>query len=165
MREKSRFIPAGKIVNTHGVRGELKIEVWLDSPAFLAEFPRIFVDGDEYRMLSSNRQKQFLLVKLEGIDDVNAAMTLKGKEIRIAREDARLPAGGYFVQDILGARVVTADGEEIGTLEDVMERPASDIYVVIDKDGNERLIPAVPEFVRSVDPEEGVVTVALIPGM
>ena len=61
--------------------------------------------------------------------------------------------------------MVTEEGEEIGTLQDVMERPASDIYVVIDKSGNERLIPAVPEFIRSVDPAEGVITVALIPGM
>ena len=165
MKQMSRFIPAGKIVNTHGVRGEVKIEVWLDSPAFLAQFPRIFVNGSEYRLLSSSRQKQFLLARLEGIDDVNAAMTLKGKEIQIAREDADLPEGGYFLQDLLGARVVTEEGEEIGTLQDVMERPASDIYVVIDKSGNERLIPAVPEFIRSVDPAEGVITVALIPGM
>ena len=78
MKQMSRFIPAGKIVNPHGVRGEVKIEVWLDSPAFLAQFPRIFVNGSEYRLLSSSRQKQFLLARLEGIDDVNAAMTLKG---------------------------------------------------------------------------------------
>ena len=165
MNRLSEYIPAGKIVNTHGVHGELKIEVWLDSPAFLAGFPRIFVDGTEYRIRSSFRQKQFLIVKLEGVEDVNAAMTFKGKEIRIAREDADLPEGAYFIQDILGARIVTAEGEEIGILQDVMERPASNIYVVKDRAGNERLIPAVPEFVRKVDPKEGVITVSLIPGM
>ena len=128
--EKSAFIEAGRIVNTHGVAGEVKIEVWLDSPQFLRRCGRLFVEGKEHRILSGKVQKSFLIAKLEGVEDVNAAMTLKGRTVQIAREDAPLPRGAYFIQDILGASVVDETGNEIGRLTDVLERPASNIYVV-----------------------------------
>ena len=162
--EKKQYIEAGRIVNTHGVAGEVKIEVWLDSPAFLRRFPRIFVEGVEKKIVSGRVHKGFLIAKLEGTDDVNAAMALKERTITVDRGDVRLPKGTFFVQDILGARVVDEQGKEIGTLTDVLERPAQNIYVV--QGETEHLIPAVPEFIRSIDAEAGVViTVHLIEGM
>ena len=161
--EKSAFIEAGRIVNTHGVAGEVKIEVWLDSPQLLRRCGRVFLDGEEKKLLSGKVQKSFLIAKLEGVEDLNAAMRLKGRTVQIAREDARLPRGAYFIQDILGASVVDEQGKEIGKLVDVLERPASNIYVV--QGETEHLIPAVPEFIRSIDAEAGVVTVHLIEGM
>ena len=160
---KSAFIEAGRIVNTHGVGGEVKIEVWLDSPQFLRRCGRVFLDGQERKILSGKVQKSFLIVKLEGVEDLNAAMALKGRTVTIAREDAPLPRGGYFLQDILGARVLDEQGREIGRLTEVLERPASNVYVV--QGETEHLIPAVPEFILSTDPEAGVVTVRLIEGM
>ena len=161
--EKSALIEAGRIVNTHGVNGEVKIEVWLDSPQFLRRCGRVFLNGTERKILSARVQKQFLFAKLEGVEDLNAAMALKGRELFIAREDAPLPRGGYFIQDILGAAVMDEEGREIGKLVDVLERPASNIYVV--EGDAEHLIPAVPEFIRKVDAENGVITVHLIEGM
>ena len=161
--EKQRYIEAGRIVNTHGVNGEVKIEVWLDSPQFLRRFPRVFVSGTEKKLIAGKVQKSFLIAKLEGVDDVNAAMALKGKTLTVDRNDVRLPKGTFFVQDILGARVADEQGREIGTLIDVLERPAQNIYVV--QGETEHLIPAVPEFIRSIDAEAGVVTVHLIEGM
>ena len=161
--EKQQYIEAGKIVNTHGVAGEVKIEVWLDSPQFLRRFPRIFVNGAEKRILSGKVQKNFLIVKLEGVDDVNAAMTLKGRTVSVDRSDVRLPRGSFFIQDILGAAVVDEQGRELGRLVDVWERPAHNIYVV--QGETEHLIPAVPEFVLKTDAEAGVITVRLIEGM
>ena len=161
--EQKAYIEAGRIVNTHGVAGEVKIEVWLDSPAFMKRFPRLFLGERENAVKSARVQKNFLLCKLEGIDDVNAAMALKGKVVYVAREDAKLPKGSFFLQDILGARVVDEEGREIGTLVDVLERPASNIYVV--RGETEHLIPAVPEFIRATDAERGIVTVHLIEGM
>ena len=162
---KEAFIDAGRIVNTHGVRGEVRMEVWLDSPDFLAGFPRIFVDGSEKKICSAFVHKQFLVVKLEGVDDMNAAMPLKGKTVKVAREDAALPEGAYFLQDLLGAGVVKEDGSPVGILTDILERPASDIYVVTDAEGREHLIPAVPAFVLSADADAGRITVRLIEGM
>ena len=161
--EKQQYIEAGKIVNTHGVAGEVKIEVWLDSPQFLRRFPRVFINGAEKKLLSGRAQKSFLIAKLEGVDDVNAAMTLKGKTIMVDRNDVRLPRGTFFVQDILGASVVDENGAEIGKLTDVLERPAHNIYVV--QGEQEHLIPAVPEFILKTDAEAGVITVHLIEGM
>lgn len=162
---KEPYIPAGRIVNTHGVRGEVRIEVWLDSPAYLKTFPRVFLDGEEKKVLSAFIHKQFLVVQLEGIPDVNAAMPLKGKKVMVAREDARLPKGGYFLQDLIGATVQAEDGKPVGTLTDILEKPASEIYVVTDAEGHEHLIPAVPAFVLSADADAGLVTVRMIEGM
>lgn len=161
--EKQNYIEAGRITNTHGVNGEVKIEVWLDSPAFLNKFDRLFLEGQERKLLSARVHKGFLIAKLEGIGDVNAAMALKGKTVHILRSDAKLPKGAYFLQDIIGASVQDEQGREIGLLTEVLERPASNIYVV--QGAEEHLIPAVPEFILSTDPEAGVITVRLIEGM
>jgi len=161
--EKQNYIEAGRITNTHGVNGEVKIEVWLDSPAFLKKFDRLFLEGQERKLLSARVHKGFLIAKLEGIGDVNAAMALKGKTVHILRSDAKLPKGAYFLQDIIGASVQDEQGREIGLLTEVLERPASNIYVV--QGAEEHLIPAVPEFILSTDPEAGVITVRLIEGL
>lgn len=161
--EKKEFIEAGRIVNTHGVAGEVKIEVWLDSPAFMKKFKRLYLDGTERKLVSARVHKGFLIAKIEGVDDINAAMPLKGRVVCILREDARLPKGTFFLQDIIGAAVVDESGKEIGTLTDVMESPAGNIYIVNGE--KEHLIPAVPEFILSTDAEAGVITVRLIEGM
>ena len=161
--EKNAYIEAGKIVNTHGVAGEVKIEVWLDSAAYMKRFKRLFLGARELEVESARVQKDFLLCKLRGVDDVNAAMSLKGRTVAIAREDAKLPKGGYFIQDILGAKVVDEEGNEVGTLVDVLERPASQIYVV--QGESEHRIPAVPAFIRNTDAEKGIITVHMIEGL
>ena len=161
--EKKQYIEAGRIVNTHGVAGEVKIEVWLDSPQFLKSFKRCFIDKREVKLLSARVHKVFLIAKLENVEDVNAAMALKGRTVFIDRADARLPKGAFFLQDIIGAKVQDEQGREIGVLTEVLERPASNIYVV--QGAQEHLIPAVPEFIMSTDPEAGVITVRLIEGM
>ena len=162
--EKNAFIEAGRIVNTHGVQGEVKIEVWLDSPKFFKSFKRLYTaGGQKLKVLSARTHKDFVIAKLEGVEDVNAAMALKNKVVSIRRSDAALPHGAFFLQDILGAKVVDEDGHEIGVLQDVMETPASNIYVV--RGETEHLIPAVPEFIKKTDAEAGVITVHLIEGM
>ena len=161
--EKKQFIEAGKVVNTHGVKGEVKIQVWLDSPEFLKKFKTVYIDNRAVKLVSGRVHKGFLIAVLDGVDDVNAAMSLKNKTVFIDRKDAKLPKGAYFLQDIIGAAVVTEDGESVGTLEDILETPALQIYVV--KGETEHLIPAVDEFIVKVDAENAVVTVRLIEGM
>ena len=161
--ELKEFIEAGRIVNTHGVAGQVKIEVWLDSPEYMRRFKRIYVDSRELEVCSAKPHKGCLIAALRGVEDVNAAMALKGKDVYIRREDARLPRGAFFLQDIIGARVVDTEGTEVGTLTEIMETPASRIYVV--QGDSEHLIPAVPEFIVSADPQKGEVVVKLIEGM
>ncbi len=160
---KEKFIEAGEIVNTHGVRGEVKIMPWTDTPEFLRAVKTLYVDGKPLKVLSSRIHKGALLAALEGVEDVNAAMRLKGRRVSIDREDAPLAPGSFFIQDIIGARVVDEAGAVIGTLAEVIDAPAGMVYVV--RGESEHLIPAVPEFVLRTDADEGVITVRLIEGM
>ena len=109
--EKKKLIEAGRIVNTHGVQGEVKIEVWLDSPRFFKSFRRLVLPGGgELKILSAREHKGFVIARLEGTEDVNAAMRLKGQTVFVRREDAALPRGAFFLQDIIGAKVEDEEG-------------------------------------------------------
>lgn len=162
---KQAYIEAGRITSTHGVHGEVKIEVWLDTPEDLKHYRRIFIDGQERKLLSVRQQNRFVIAKLDQVDDINAAQPFKGKTVYIAREDAPLPPGGYFLQDLLDAKVVLEDGSPVGVLTEILERPANNVYVVTDPDGREILIPVVPAFIIRADAENGIVTVRLLEGM
>ncbi|MBQ3262137.1 MAG: 16S rRNA processing protein RimM [Oscillospiraceae bacterium] len=157
------YVEAGRIVNTHGVAGEVKIEVWLDSPEFFRTFKRLFIGGTETKILSARTHRQFVIARLAGVDDLNAAMALKGKIVEILRADAHLKDGEFFVQDILGFRVVDEQGREVGRLVDAEETPASMLYTV--KGEREHLIPAVKEFILGIDAEKEEIRVHLIEGM
>lgn len=158
-----QYVEAGRIVNTHGINGEVKIEVWLDSPAFFKTFKRLFINGAEKRILSAREYKQFIIARLEGVEDINAAMALKGKTVEILRADAHMKDGEFFVQDILGFTVVDEDGHTVGKLVDAFETPASMLYVV--RGESEHLIPAVREFILGIDAEKEEIRVHLIEGM
>ena len=160
---KKQYLEAGQIVNTHGVRGEVRIQPWADEAAFLTRFRRFYIDGKAVKVDACRVHKSLCIAALEGVDDVNAAMTLKGKIIFINRDEANLPAGTVFLQDIFGAKVVTEDGTEVGVLTDVLPAPAASVLVV--KGEREILIPDVPQFVLSKDADAGIVTVRLIEGM
>ena len=160
---KQQYLEAGQIVNTHGIRGEVRILPWTDTPDFLRKFKTLYVDGKAMQVLSASVHKQQVIVRFSGIDDINAAMPLKGKTVYIDRADVKLPKGRFFIQDILGAEVVTETGETIGKLTDVLDLPGGAVYEV--KGETEHLIPAVPEFVRKVDGEAGIITVHLSEGM
>ena len=160
---KKQFLEAGRIVNTHGVRGEVKIQPWADSPEFLKDFGTLYIDGAPVKVRSARVHKGCVIASLEDIDDVNGAMRLKGKLVSIDRRDAKLPEGGYFIQDIIGARVVDENGAEVGTLAEVLNLPCSDVYVV--RGEREILIPAVPQFILSRDIDAGVITVRMMEGL
>jgi len=143
----------------------VKIQPWCDSPEFLKKFKTLYIGDEAHRVLSARVHKECVIVQFDGIDDVNEAMKLKNKVVTINRDDAKLPKGSWFIQDIIGLPVYTEDGAELGKLTEVMSMPASDIYVVAGTDGQEHMIPGVPEFIKKIDPENGRITVALIEGM
>jgi 16S rRNA processing protein RimM len=161
---RERFLEAGRIVNTHGVRGEVKIAPWADSPDFLTGFEHFYIDGAPVKVLSARIHKGHVIAALDGVSDVGAAIALKNKVVRIDRDCAGLPEGRHFVADLKGLRVVDAgSGEDIGTLADVLALPAGDVYVI---DGTrEILVPAIPEFVEEVNVDGGYIKVRLIEGM
>ena len=104
-----QYLEAGKIINTFGIRGEVKLEPWCDSADFLRRIKTLYIDGKPRKVLSAKVHKGMLLVLFEGVEDVNTAMTLKNKIVYFDRADVRLPKGRYFVQDLLGASVEDAD--------------------------------------------------------
>ena len=159
---KQEFLEAGKIVSTHGVRGEVKILPWADDADFLVGLPCVFLAGREYTVQHSRVQKSCVLMKLAGIDDVDAAAKLREQVVCIHRSDVELPEGSVFIADLIGLRVI-ADGEEIGKVTDILSMPGNDVYVVTGC--REYLIPAVPEFILERNLEEGFVRVKLIEGM
>ena len=161
--EKKQFLECGKIVNTHGLRGEVKIQPWCNTPDFLLEFDRLFLDGTERRLLSARVHKGCVIAKLYGIDDVNAAMACKNKIVYINRDDADIGEDNWFIQDIIGLPVFTQAGEQLGVLREVLNLPASDVYVV--QGEREYLIPAVDAFLHEVDVENGRIVVSIIEGM
>ena len=157
------YLEAGKIVNTHGVRGEVRIQPWADDAAFLLGFRTFYIDGAPVPVAHSRVHKGMLVVKFQGVDDVNAAMTMKNRVVSIARADVTLPDGQYFQQDLLGIAVETDTGETLGTLREILDLPRGSVYVV--QGDREVLIPDRPEFVRSIDPAAGRMVVHLIEGM
>lgn len=164
-----RYIEAGEVVTTHGVTGEMKIYPWADDAAFLQGFSTFYFspDGKEKReVLAARAHKKMLLVLLKGVDSVEKARTLVGRTVYIDREMAHLPAGRYFVQDIIGLTVRDADtGEVYGQIKAVTSNGANDIYHIEKEGAPLRLFPAVPEFLCEVRPEEGYITVRPIEGM
>lgn len=162
---KAEFLETGEIVNTHGVRGEVKIMPWADSPGFLCQFDTLYLDGMPVRVLSSRVHKTMVLCALEGVDTVEKAMRLKGKVVSIHRSQVQLPQGRHFLVDLVGLTVLdAASGEELGTVREVLTPPAHNVYVVRGK-GKEYMIPAVPAFIAEANVEGGYLKVRLIEGM
>lgn len=162
---KNQYLETGKIVNTHGIHGEVKVLPWSDDPDFLLDFDTFYIDGKPVEVVSSRVHKQNVLILFEGIKDINDAMRLKDKVIYIRRDDVELPEGRHFIADLFDLEVRDADsGAVLGRIADVLTPPAQTIYVVR---GGERdyMIPAVDAFVLETNVEEGYLSVRLIEGM
>ena len=167
--EKKEYLECGMIVNTHGVAGKVKIDSWCDSPGILSSIRSLFVKENDgsfsaLRVKSASVFKRFVIAAFEGVSDCDAAEALKGMTVYAKRGDIPRPDGSFFIADLVGLPVYDAkDGKVYGKISEVFNAGASDIYTVSTPDG-ERMIPAVDEFVKSVDLERGV-AVCPIPGM
>lgn len=161
---KSEYLETGEIVNTHGIAGEVKLLAWSDSPEFLLDFKTLYVDGKPLEVQAARAHKNTLLVRFRGYEDVNAAMALKGKRVSIARKDAKLAPGQFFLADLIGLTVKDEAGETVGVLKEVLTPSIQNVYVVEGPNGI-HMIPAVPEFVKRVDIDGGEMVVSLIEGM
>ena len=157
---KLPYIEAGEIVTTHGVRGEVKVLSWLDSPEMLCEFDRCRISGREYVVDSVRVQKTCNLVKLRGVDTMEEAQKLRGKTMELYRED--ISDELIFASELVDVEVY-ADGACIGKIKEVLDYPGNSVYVV--QGEREYLIPAVKEFILSTDLERNQMQVKLLKGM
>jgi len=164
MKNEAELIEAGKIVNTFGIHGELRLQPWADSPDFLTGFESIYIDGTPIKVLSAKVHKGCVIATLEGIDDIDAAIRMKNKIIKVKKDDIHLEDGRYLIADLIGIKAINAEtGEELGILSDVLSLPSNNVYVI--KGEREILVPAVPEFIVETDLESGYVKLRLIEGL
>ena len=157
---KLQFVEAGEIVTTHGIKGEVKVLPWLDSPEDLCDFDRCRIDGKEFEIEQCRVQKTCNLVKLAGIDTMEAAQAMRGKTIELYRED--IDDEVIFAAELIGVEVF-CEGEKIGKVVDVLDYPGNSVYVV--KGKYEYMIPAVSAFILSTDMEKNEMQVRIIEGM
>ncbi len=157
---KLPFIEAGEIVTTHGVRGEVKVLCWLDDPEMLCKFERCRIGGKEYSMDEVRVQKTCNLVKLAGVDTMEAAQALRGKKIELFRQD--IDPDVIFAAELIGVEVY-AEGQCIGKIREVLDYPGNSVYVV--KGQREYMIPAVKAFILHTDVEGNRMEVKLLEGM
>ena len=155
-----QFVEAGEIVTTHGVRGEVKVLCWLDDPEMLCEFDRCTIEGHDYVMEQVRVQKTCNLVKFRGVDTMEAAQAMRGKVVKLYRED--IDEEVIFAAELIGMAVF-AEGKCIGKIKEVLDYPGNSVYVV--RGEHEYMIPAVKQFILSTDMEKNEMQVKLIEGM
>lgn len=158
------FLEAGRVVATHGVRGAMRVEVWCDSVDFLLDVDRLFIGGEQYKVLAASEHKGQLLCSLEGVNTMDDAIRFKGKVVLVSRDDVDPGEGRYFIADLVGLEVRDAARGTLGRIKEVLTLPANNVYVV-EGEGKTYMIPAVDEFIRHTDIEGGYVEVELIDGM
>ena len=154
------FIEAGEIVNTHGVRGDIKMLPWLDSPEDMRGFTRCRIGGKDYAITACRVQNTCDLLKLEGVDTMEAAQALRGKTVTLYRED--MDEDVIFAGDLIGMEVFS-QAERIGELTQVLDYPGNQVYVV--RGEREYMLPAVKEFILSTDLDGNRMEVKLLEGM
>ena len=157
---KLQFLEAGEIVKTHGVHGEFKVLPWSDGPEFLTNFKRVRIDSVNYTVQKCSVQQTCNLLKLQGVDTIEAAQSLRGKTVEVYREDAHDDL--IFVAELIGMRVMCRD-TELGKITDVLDYPGNKVYIV--EGEHTYMIPAVKEFILSTDLDKNEMHVNLIEGM
>ena len=165
-------LAVGRITGVHGLRGEVKVELYTDFPERFApgEVLLLGVDLEEVEVVGVRPHKQNLLVQFDGVADRTAAESLRNLWLFVRETDAaELEEGVYWIHDIIGLRVVEENGDALGVITDVLATGANDVYVVRRPTGQpsaqDILLPAIPEVVRAVDLAQGVMTVHLLPGL
>jgi len=164
MSSEIELIEAGKIANTHGIRGELRLQPWADSPDFLTGFEYLYIDGVPVKVLSAKVHKGCVIATLDGVNNIDTAIRMKNKVIKVKKDDIHLEDGRYFIADLIGIKAIDAEtGGELGIVSDVLSLPSNNVYVI--KGEREILVPAVPEFIIETDLDKGYVKLRLIEGL
>lgn len=164
------YFEIGQIVNTFGVKGQVKVKPFTDDIEQFERLKTILVvknkETIEMKIKEAKFHKNMILLKLEGVDDMNTAEKLKGSYLKIHRKDAhQLEEGEYFIADIIGSDVYTDTGDYLGKVDDIYNSGAQDIYVVKGELGKQILLPSIKEVILDIDVENQKVTVHLLKGL
>ena len=165
---KKQYLDSGKIVGTHGIKGEVRIEPWCDSPEFLCAFKKLYLDekGQTFIEVKSRPHKNITLAKIKGVDTIEAAEKLRGKIIYINRDDITLDEGVNFVQDLIGLEVKDAEnGTVYGKITDILRTGANDVYEITDSNNKKYLAPVIDEVVEEINVDGGFVLIRPMKGI
>ena len=164
-----QYLKVGVISSTHGIKGEVKVFPTTDSPERFKTLKNVILETGKQQIpleiAGVKFFKQFVIVKFKGIDNINDIEKYRGMELFVSREDAvELEDDEFYIADLIGMKVVTED-EELGTLKDIMETGANDVYVIDTEKYGELLLPAIHDCILDVDVENDVMTVHLLDGL
>lgn len=164
---KEQYLEVGKVTNTHGIMGEVRVQPWCDSPEFLCRFKTLYVDKTHWpiQVERARVHKSMVILKFHGVTDVPGALAMRNAVLYVDRDDVELPEGSFFLADLYGLEVRDArTGAALGKVADILTLPANNVYVVR---GGERelMIPAVPDFIAETNVDEGYLAVNLIEGL
>ncbi len=160
------MLEIGKLVNTHGLRGEVKIQPWCDDPYVFDELETLNINGKVYEIERNRYHKTCQIVKLKGIDDIDGAECLKNSVVYVERDALTLPEGRYYVADIIGLEVREKDGRVLGTVDDIIKTGSNDVYVLKNTFNNKQiLIPVIDSVIKEINIEGGYITAELINGL
>jgi len=163
-----QFLEVGKINNTHGIRGEVKMLLWCDDINYLKQFKVLYLDdkGEKpLRLLSARAQKNLAILKFEGIDTIEKAEELKGNILYGNRDDARIDDGAYYIADMIGCSVVDMDtNEKYGRVCDVVNYGSCDIYDTV-SGGKHILIPVISDIVKEIDTDSKIIRIKPMKGL
>ena len=163
---KKEYLEAGKIVTTHGIRGEVKIMPYTDTPELLSEFDRLFIGKDKKEIIIERARvfKNMVIAKIQGVDTPEDAEKYRNKILFMHRDDLILDEDTYFIQDLMGMEVKDADtGVLYGKITDVMQTGANDVYVI--QGEKEYLVPAIPDVVVSTDVDGNLMLIRPLEGL
>ena len=162
-----QYLEIGKIVGTHGLKGELRVDPWCDSPQFLCQFKTLYLTKGSTKLeVKSRPHKNIAIVKVKGIDTIEDADKLRNKILYMNRDDAKLAEGEYFIQDLMGMEVKDVDnGKVYGILTDVIKTGANDVYQVTDNNKKDYLIPVIDEVVINISLDENKVYIRPLKGI
>ncbi|MBR0120334.1 MAG: 16S rRNA processing protein RimM [Clostridia bacterium] len=163
------YLEIGEITGTHGVRGELRVNPFCDSPGFFTRFKTLYSDSNGCCAVKvkSRPHGNIVLVKLDGVDSIEDAQKLRGKILYMKRSDAALPEGRYFIAELIGCKVCDFRDENrvYGTLTDVSLTGANDVWHITSESGREYLIPAIPDVVIKTDVENNIILIKPLKGI
>lgn len=165
---RKTFIETGRIMGTHGVKGEMKIEVWSDHPEVVRDITSLYFDEGRQRIPIRSRRihKNRLLMCVEGVDSMEKAEALRGRIIYLHRDDITLSDGAILIADLIGLCVLDGlTGEAYGSITDVLKTGANDVYQIEDGTGAVYLFPAVAHMIKQVNLSKGTIEVLPIPGI
>lgn len=160
------ILEIGQIVNTRGLKGEVKIMPWCDDPSVFEELDFILIDNREYGIEYVKYHKNFVILKLDGIDSIDEAEKYKNKTMFVYRDMlGELPEGTYYICDLLGCCVKTVNGEILGEIDDVIKTGSNDVYSVRNDGGKQVLIPVIDDVIREINIDEKYVIIELLKGL